>query len=83
MEMSNRIKGKPIVKDDRSFLEIVGNFTDPREVLREAISNSLDWSADTIKITVYLDATSQEKGSSHFGTLPILPDCREISLGGN
>jgi len=61
MEMSNRIKGKPIVKDDRSFLEIVGNFTDPREVLREAISNSLDWSADTIKITVYLDATRADR----------------------
>ena len=57
MEMSNRIKGTPIVKEDRSFREIVENFTDPREVIREAISNSLDWSASTIKITVYEDAT--------------------------
>ncbi len=57
MEMSNRIKGTPIVMEDRSFREIVENFTDPREVIREAISNSLDWFASTIKITVYEDAT--------------------------
>ena len=61
MEMSNRIKGTPIVKEDRSFREIVENFTDPREVIREAISNSLDWSASTIKITVYEDATRADR----------------------
>jgi hypothetical protein len=61
MEMGNRIKCTPIVKEDRSFREIVENFTDPREVIREAISNSLDWSALNIKITVYEDATRADR----------------------
>jgi len=61
MEMANRKKGTPEVKEVRQFLEIVGNFTDPREVIREAISNSLDWSASIIKITVYEDATRADR----------------------
>jgi len=61
MEMTNRKKGTPKVKEDRSFREIVENFTDPREVIREAISNSLDWSASIIKITVYEDATRADR----------------------
>jgi len=52
MELSERKVGTPEVKEDRSFLEIVENFTDPREVLREAISNALDWGASNIQITV-------------------------------
>lgn len=56
METHNRMIRTPIVKEDKSFLEIVENFTDPREVIREAISNSFDWSASTINITVYEDA---------------------------
>lgn len=61
MEMTNRKKGTPIVKEDRSFREIVENFTDPREVIREAISNSLDWAASIIKIMVYEDATRADR----------------------
>ena len=61
MEMSERKSGTPIVKEDRSFREIVENFTDPREVLREAISNSLDWRASVIRITVYEDATRADR----------------------
>jgi hypothetical protein len=61
MEMTNRKKGTPIVKEDRSFREIVENFTDPREVIREAISNSLDWAASIIKIAVYEDATRADR----------------------
>jgi hypothetical protein len=61
MKMSDRIKRTPIVKDYRSFREIVENFTDPREVIREAISNSLDWFASTIKVTVYEDATRADR----------------------
>ncbi len=57
MDQSERKVGTPEVKKDRSFLEIVENFTDPREVLREAISNALDWGASTVRITVYEDAT--------------------------
>lgn len=61
MEMSNRKKGIPVVKADRSFLEIVSNFTDPREVIREAISNALDWCASTVKTAVYEDATRADR----------------------
>ena len=50
--MHDKKKGTPVVKADRSFREIVENFTDPREVIREATSNSVDWGASTIKITV-------------------------------
>jgi len=59
--MSERKKGTPVVREDRSFREIVENFTDPREVIREAISNSVDWAASTIKITVYEDATRADR----------------------
>ena len=61
MEMVNRKKGTPRVKEYRSFREIVENFTDPREVIREAISNSLDWSASIIKIMVYEDANRADR----------------------
>ncbi len=55
MDQSERKVGTPEVKGARSFREIVENFTDPREVLREAISNSLDYGASTIRVTVYED----------------------------
>lgn len=61
MELSERKTGTPEVKKAPSFLEIVENFTDPREVLREGISNALDWGASTIKITVYEDATRADR----------------------
>lgn len=61
MEMSDKKTGKPIVKAERSFREIVENFTDPREVIREAISNSLDWSASIIRIIIYEDATRADR----------------------
>jgi hypothetical protein len=61
MELAERKTGTPEVKADRSFLEIVENFTDPREVLREGISNALDWGASSIKITVYEDATRADR----------------------
>ncbi|MDP3063836.1 MAG: ATP-binding protein [Chloroflexota bacterium] len=48
--------GTPQVKEARSFLEIVGNFSDPREVVREAISNALDWGATAISVKVSEDA---------------------------
>lgn len=61
MEMSERKTGTPVVMEDRSFREIVENFTDPREVLREAISNSLDWGASVVRVAVYEDATRAER----------------------
>jgi hypothetical protein len=61
MQLSERKTGTPEVKADRSFLEIVENFTDPREVLREGISNALDWGASVIKIMVYEDAKRADR----------------------
>ncbi len=61
MEMSERKMRTPEVKAAKSFREIVENFTDPREVLREAISNAYDWGASTIQIKVYEDATRADK----------------------
>lgn len=61
MEMSERKEGTPEVKEAKSFREIVENFTDPREVLREAISNAVDWGASTIQIKIYEDATRADK----------------------
>jgi signal transduction histidine kinase len=55
METPERKKGIPEVKAAKSFREIVENFTDPREILREAISNALDWGASTQVVTVYED----------------------------
>lgn len=49
--------GTPVAKKERVFLEIVDNFTDSRDVIREAISNALDWNASNIEVTVYEDAT--------------------------
>ncbi len=34
------------------FLEIVRDFTDPRDAIREAISNAMDWGAREIKVIV-------------------------------
>jgi hypothetical protein len=61
MALSDRKVGTPKSKEVKSFREIVENFTDPREVLREAISNALDWGASVIKITVYEDATRDDR----------------------
>jgi len=61
MALSERKVGTPESKEVRSFREIVENFTDPREVLREAISNALDWGASTIRITVHEDATRADR----------------------
>jgi hypothetical protein len=61
MSASERKVDYPKVKEARAFREIVENFTDPREVLREAISNALDWGASIVRIMVYQDATRADK----------------------
>lgn len=51
----------PEVKDAHEFLQIVQNFNNPKEAIREAISNSLDWGATEIDITISEDRTRPEK----------------------
>jgi hypothetical protein len=41
---------KPSVNPEAEFLEIVHDFGDPLEILREAISNAIDWGATQLKI---------------------------------
>ncbi len=47
----------PEVVAAREFMEIARDFTDPKEAIREAVSNSLDWGATEIKISVHEDKT--------------------------
>ena len=51
---------KPEVDQASEFLEISSDFGDPKEVIREAISNSFDAHAKEIKIKVYIDKSSGE-----------------------
>lgn len=44
---------KPTVNEAREFLEIAKNFKDPKEIIREALSNS--WDAGASKVTLRLD----------------------------
>jgi hypothetical protein len=46
---------RPQVEEVHEFLEITRDFTDPREAIREAISNSIDWGASEIKIIIKED----------------------------
>ena len=61
IDKSKLKRGKPTVEEVREFLEIVRDFTDPRELFREALSNSLDWDANQIRITVTRDRKHPEE----------------------
>lgn len=52
---------RPEVDEAREFLEITQDFTDPREAIREAISNSIDWGATEIEITITQDSTRPDE----------------------
>jgi len=45
----------PAVNEAAEFLEISNDFTNPKEVIREAISNCFDAGAKNIKIEIYVD----------------------------
>lgn len=49
------VEGTPEVVAAHEFLEITKDFTDPKDVIREAISNALDWEASRIQIEVTED----------------------------
>lgn len=53
--------GKPEVIVTREFLEITRDFTSPKEAIREAISNSLDWNASNITIKLTEDKMRAEE----------------------
>jgi signal transduction histidine kinase len=45
----------PTVNEAAEFLEISNDFTNPKEVIREAISNCFDAGAKNIKVEIYVD----------------------------
>ena len=55
MDLSNPKSGSPESKKEQSFLNTILNFTDPREVIREAISNAFDWNFKNISISAWKD----------------------------
>lgn len=48
----------PSVNEAAEFLEISNDFTNPKEVIREAISNCFDAGARSIKIDIYVDKST-------------------------
>ena len=48
----------PSVNQSQEFLEIANDFTDPKELIREAISNAFDASSNVIKISIYVDKST-------------------------
>jgi hypothetical protein len=51
----------PDVVKVREFLEITRDFRDPKEAIREAISNALDWGASNVWIEVWEDKTRPDE----------------------
>lgn len=56
--MTNKGKITPQVSPAAEFLEIANDFTDPKELIREAISNAFDANAKVIKVTAFVDRLS-------------------------
>ena len=48
---------KPHIDAVHQFIETIQDFTDPKEALREAISNAIDWNAGRIEIVCRMDKT--------------------------
>ena len=48
----------PEVNPEAEFLEICNDFTEPREIVREAISNVFDAGATVIKVSVHVDKST-------------------------
>ena len=55
--MSSRemLTRRPEVVDAKEFLEITRDFVDPRDAIREAISNAMDWGATEVQVLVRED----------------------------
>lgn len=59
--MERLIDVTPEVHQAAEFLEIAKDFTDPKEIVREAISNSFDAGATNIEVEAYVDKSSGEE----------------------
>lgn len=52
---------RPEVSEVNEFLEITRDFTDPRDAVREAISNAMDWGATKIEVSIEEDKTRPDE----------------------
>lgn len=50
----------PEVNPAAEFLEISNDFSNPKEIIREALSNSFDAAAKNIKVEIYIDKSAGE-----------------------
>ncbi|GAH15824.1 unnamed protein product, partial [marine sediment metagenome] len=58
-ELKNR--RRPQVIEAHEFLEITHDFTDPKDAIREAISNAIDWGATEINVIITEDRTRPDE----------------------
>jgi len=57
MTETSRLRATAEIDAVHQFVETIQDFTDPKEAIREAISNSIDWGANVIRITARMDKT--------------------------
>ncbi|MBA7631511.1 hypothetical protein ES703_39043 [subsurface metagenome] len=57
MDRRHMLTRTPTVSDAHEYLEITRDFVDPRDAIREGISNALDWGATEVRVTVTEDRT--------------------------
>lgn len=57
-QSQNPLTIQPKVNPAAEFLEICNDFTEPREIVREAISNAFDAGATVLKISAHVDKSS-------------------------
>ena len=51
----------PEVKDVCEFLEIARDYIDPKDAIREAISNAIDWGAKEIEVVIEEDKSRPDE----------------------
>jgi hypothetical protein len=51
----------PEVSPESEFFEILNDFSDPLEIIREAISNSVDWGATFLRIKISIEQVDGER----------------------
>lgn len=54
-------KRRPRVEEAREFLEITRDFTNPKDAVREAISNAVDWGATEVKVKAEEDRSRPDE----------------------
>jgi len=61
MDRRQMLTRTPTVNDAHEYLEITRDFVDPRDCIREGISNALDWGATEVRVTVSEDRSRPDE----------------------